>query len=67
MYRINHLEHLRLHIQAGRIDGFAVCGPAGSGNSDSCTQGAIIDQWSVVAPGSADIIPPAAIQDLHKN
>jgi hypothetical protein len=47
-----------------------VCGPNGSGNTDSCTQGTVIDQWSVnaaipVGPPTADVIPPAAVHDLQ--
>ena len=65
VFRIDHLEHIRLHIQPDRIDGFVVCGPSGSGNSDSCTQGTIIDQWTILAPGGADTTPPAAVTDLR--
>jgi len=48
-YRIDHLEHLRIHVQADRIDGYAICGPAGFGNDDVCAQGSVIDTWSIVA------------------
>ena len=65
-YRIDHLEHVRIHIQAGRIDGYAICGPPGAGNGDTCTQGAIIDQWTILAPTpGADTTPPAAVKDLR--
>lgn len=64
-FRINHLQHIRLHIQPGRIDGYVICGPAGSGNSTDCTQGTIIDQWTVLAPGGSDTTPPAGVTDLR--
>jgi len=46
-YRIDHLEHVRIHVQKDRIDGYAICGPAGSGNHDACVQGTVIDTWSI--------------------
>jgi len=66
VYRLDHLEHVRMHIQANRIDGYVVCGPAGAGNGDTCTQGTIVDQWSIVAGAPvADTTAPAAIRDLN--
>lgn len=63
-YRINHLEHLRIHVQADRIDGYAICGPPGSGSSDSCGQGSVIDHWSVVAsPPGKGSKPEAAMMN----
>jgi len=65
VFRLDHLQHVRMHIQANRIDGYAVCGPAGAGNGDNCTQGTIVDQWSIVSgPVGADVTPPAAVKDL---
>ena len=69
VFRLDHLEHLRLHVQLGRIDGYAICGPAGAGNSDTCTQGTIVDQWTIVAPGgggTSDVTAPAAVRDLRQ-
>ncbi len=50
VYRINHLEHMRIHVQRARIDGYVICGPDGSGSTDSCAQGTVIDSWTVLAP-----------------
>ena len=66
-YRLNHLEHLRLHVTQNRIDGYAICGPSGSGSTDTCTQNTVVDTWSVAAavPASGlDTTPPAAVHDL---
>jgi hypothetical protein len=65
VFRSNHLEHIRVHVSANRIDGYVICGPAGSGSTDTCVQGTILDTWSVVAgaPGP-DVTPPAAVRDL---
>ena len=67
VYRIDHLEHLRLHVTQNRIDGYTICGPDGSGNTDSCTQNTVIDSWSVAAAipvTTTDTTPPAAVRDL---
>ena len=48
-YRINHLHHVRVHVQEDRIDGYAICGPDGSGSTDACDQGAVIDSFTVLA------------------
>jgi hypothetical protein len=66
-YRLDHLEHIRLHVTQNRIDGYAICGPSGSGNTGSCTQNTVVDTWSVAAavPASGlDTIAPAAVHDL---
>ena len=66
-FRLDHLQHVRLHIQSGRIDGYVVCGPAGAGNSENCTQGSVVDQFTILGGGGGpvvDIVPPAAIRDL---
>jgi hypothetical protein len=49
LYRMNHLEHMRIHVQEDRIDGYVICGPDGSGSTVSCDQGTIIDSWTVLA------------------
>jgi len=48
-YRINHLHHVRVHVQEDRIDGYAICGPDGSGSTDACVPGAVIDSFTVLA------------------
>jgi len=66
-YRLDHLEHIRLHVTQNRIDGYAICGPSGSGNTGSCTQNTVVDTWSVAAavPASGlDTTAPAAVHDL---
>ncbi len=64
-YRIDHLQHIRLHVRSDRIDGYVVCGPGGSGNGDTCVQATVIDTWSVVAgPPGTDVTPPAPVRDL---
>jgi calcineurin-like phosphoesterase family protein/purple acid phosphatase-like protein len=65
-YRLDHLEHIRLHVTQNRIDGYTVCGPNGSGNTGSCTQGTVVDTWTVNAAvtSSQDLIAPAAVHDL---
>ena len=50
--RMNRLHHLRVHVQADRIDGYAICGPEGSKHTDSCEPGAVIDTWSIVGRAS---------------
>ena len=54
-YRADHFHHLRIHVQADRIDGYAICGPEASGATGSCVQGSVIDSWSIVsrAPSSS--------------
>jgi hypothetical protein len=67
-YRINHLQHVRIFIGSDRIVGYCLCGPAGSGNTDNCTQGTVIDTWTIMAPGGPpppDTVPPAALTDLR--
>jgi hypothetical protein len=49
---MNHLHHLRIHVQADRIDGYAICGPPHAKDSAACEPGAVIDTWSVRAPAS---------------
>jgi hypothetical protein len=66
-YRIDHLEHMKLYFAADRIEGYTICGPPGSGATGTCTQGTIIDQWTVLAPGggSTDAVAPAPPQNLR--
>ncbi len=68
VYRINHLQHLRLYITANKLEAFVVCGPGGAGATGTCTQGAVIDTWSILAPGGpVDTTAPAAPQNVRVN
>ena len=62
-YRINHLHHVRVHVQEDRIDGYAICGPDGSGSTDSCVEGSVIDSFTVLTPQLVSVprgVAPAA-------
>ncbi len=67
-FRLDHLQHIRMHIQPGRIDGYVICGPDGAGNADTCTSGTVVDQWTILAPGGggSDTTAPAAVRDLRE-
>jgi len=70
VYRIDHLQHIKMFFASDRIDGYTVCGPAGAGNTGACTQGTVIDTWTIPAPGGsgpADQVPPGSISDLRGN
>ena len=60
-YRINHLQHVRVHVRRDRIDGYVICGPDGSGSSAACVQGTVIDSWTVLYntgnPSDEDLLP----------
>ncbi len=67
VYRINHLQHMKIRVTADRMEGYVICGPPGAGATQTCTEGAIIDQWTILAPGgppAPDVTPPATISDL---
>ncbi|HKY31067.1 MAG TPA: Ig-like domain-containing protein [Candidatus Polarisedimenticolia bacterium] len=51
VYRIDHLQHVKMRVSADRIEGWAICGPPGGGAEDTCAQDAVIDTWTVLAPG----------------
>ena len=57
-YRINHLHHVRVHVQEDRIDGYAVCGPDGAGSNVSCEAGSVLDAWSILSPALVDVGDP---------
>jgi hypothetical protein len=47
VYRTQHLEHIKIHFTATKIEGFVVCGPDTPDDDNSCTEGAIIDSWVI--------------------
>lgn len=55
--RSNHLEHLKLHVGANRIDAYVVCGPSRSEETNTCTPGTIIDSWSIVSSNPVSVEP----------
>ena len=64
--RFDHLAHLKMFISADRIEGYAVCGPAGAGNGDTCTKDTVIDSWTITAPWAAsDNVPPAPTRGMQ--
>ena len=60
-YRMNHFQHLRVHVQSERIDGYAICGPASPG-ADGCVPGAVADSWSISTRKAAAPSPAGALQ-----
>jgi PKD repeat protein len=60
VYRTKHLEHVKIRFTANTIEGFAICGPDLSDDDNSCTEGAVIDTWSIAAPNPSGNIPPVA-------
>lgn len=49
-YRLDHLSHVKMLFLPDRIEGYAVCGPPGSGASDDCVTGEVVEQWVIPAP-----------------
>ena len=49
-FRLSHLHHVRLHILPDRIEGFAICGPAGSGATGTCIRDGVFDEFTIMAP-----------------
>ncbi len=68
-YRAMHHVALKLRFTATGIEGTVYCGPAGDSGSNendvTCTQGTVIDSFIIGAGSTADIIPPAAVNDLR--
>ena len=65
-FHSNHLAHLKMYIAADRIEGYVVCGPAGAGNTDTCTKDTVIDAWTITAPWAAsDGVPPAPTRGMR--
>ncbi len=71
MARSNELHHLKIQVHLDRIEGWAVCGPlGGSGCSDNCTPGTILDHWTVsagpiVSAEGPPPAPPAVREDVY--
>jgi hypothetical protein len=55
--RLDHLEHLKIHVNGDRIDAFCVCGPHRSEETDTCVPGTIVDTWTVLAGGTTSVPP----------
>jgi hypothetical protein len=60
-YRLNHFQHLRVHVQPDRIDGYAICGPPSPG-ADACVPGSVVDTWSIVTRATGPPAPAGAIE-----
>ena len=66
-YRAMHQGTLRLTFSDTGIQGDFLCGPAGGGTNDvTCTQGSVMDTFSIGFPGQADTVAPATTVDLRK-
>jgi len=65
VYRMEHVHHLKLYFAADRILGYCMCGPAGAGNADTCSEGSVVDAWVVMTPGAADQMAPAPPGNLR--
>jgi len=63
-----HHGVVKLRITSGRIDGQMICGPVGDNGSNmndvTCTQGSIVDSWTISSGQTPDTTPPAAVTDL---
>ena len=65
-YRAMYLGSLRLRFTSTGIDGAFICGPSGGGTNDvTCTQGSVLDAFTIGAPGIVDVIPPAPPSNLR--
>jgi calcineurin-like phosphoesterase family protein len=60
-FRMNRFQHLRIHVQSDRIDGYAICGPPSPG-ADACVQGTVIDSWTVMARAASSPAPAGVLQ-----
>ena len=65
-YRAMYLGSLRLQFRATGIDGAFICGPSGGGTNDvTCSQGSVLDAFTIGAPTTADRVPPAPPTNLR--
>lgn len=48
LVRLGHTHHLKIHVTADRIEGFAICGPDRPEQADSCPPGTLFDQWTIL-------------------
>lgn len=58
-FRAMHLGILNLYFGPSGIQGSFVCGPAGGGENDiSCTQGNVVDSFTIGSVQDSDKVPP---------
>ena len=66
LVRLDHTQHLKVHVTADRIEGFAVCGPDRPEQTDACAPGTLFDHWTIESPvattDAPPLKPPAAIR-----
>ena len=64
-----HHAAVQLHFTATGIQVTTFCGPAGDSGSNTndvtCTQGSVMDSFTIGSVSMADVIPPAAVKDLR--
>jgi hypothetical protein len=67
VYRMNHIHHMKFYFGPNQIEGYCVCGPAGAGNTTTCTANAVVDQFVIPAPGGviSDTAAPAPTRTLR--
>ena len=51
-FRALHLEHVRVDVRAKRMRIQAICGPRTSDQEFGCRPGAVIDSYTIRAPGT---------------
>jgi hypothetical protein len=65
-YRAMYLGALRLRFTDTGIQGDFICGPSGGGTNDvTCSQGSVLDTFTIGSAVVADNVPPAAATDLR--
>jgi hypothetical protein len=68
-YRAMHHAATQLHFTATGIQVTTFCGPAGDSGSNqndvTCTQGSVMDSFTIGSVSVADVVPPAAVKDLN--
>lgn len=67
-YRAMHHAAVKFHVTSTGIQVTAFCGPPGDSSSNqndiTCTQGTVMDSFTIGSAPVADVTPPAAIHDL---
>jgi hypothetical protein len=65
-YRAMYLGSVKLRFTDTGIDGTFICGPSGGGTNDvTCSQGSVLDAFTIGAPAIADVVPPAPPGNLR--